>query len=205
LPYAALASVLSSVAAYLETLPAGADSYPECSTKASLLRNAVESRPLGPAVPLPPALRALVDHPPPVTAWVPEVLFNALMLAIREVHFDPSDVEGFLAWVYEQNRKILSTPLYRVLFFVVSPERLLVGMEKRWSSFRRGTEARLVRLGDRDVEIHVTSPPNLYAPQTVQGMAAALRATIDCAGAKRAAVEGTVKSSTEVVYRLRWS
>lgn len=197
--------MLSSVAAYLETLPAGADSYPECSIKASLLRNAVESRPLGPEVPLPPALRALLDHPPPVTAWVPEVLFNALMLAVREVHFGPSDLEGFLSWVYEQNRKILSTPLYRVLFLVVSPERLLVGMEKRWASFRRGTEAHIVRLGTHDVELHVTSPPNLHPLQTVQGMAAALRATITCAGARRAEVEGTLRSSTEVVYRLRWS
>lgn len=197
--------MLPSVAAYLETLPAGASSYPECSVKASLLRNAIESRPLGPEVPLPPELRALVDHPPPVTAWMPEVLFNALMLAIREVHFGPRDSEGFLTWVYEQNKKILSTPLYRILFLVVSPERLLVGMEKRWASFRRGTEAHVVRLGTHDIELHVRSPPNLYALQNVQGMAEALRAAVTCAGARRAEGQGTVKSSTEVVYRLRWS
>lgn len=197
--------MLPSVAAYLDLLPAGAASYPECSIKASLLRNAIESRPLGPEVPLPKELRALVEHPPPVTGWMPEVLFNALMIAIREVHFAPGDLDGFLAWVYAQNQKLLSTPLYRVLFSVVSPDRLLVGMEKRWSSFRRGTEAHIVRLGPRDVELVVRAPPNLYAVQSVQGMAAALRATITCAGAKDARVDGVLKTSTEVVYRMRWS
>ena len=34
----------------------------------------------------------------------------------------------------------------KVVFELVSPERLLVGMEKRWSSFRRGTTPSLVRL-----------------------------------------------------------
>ncbi|MFT3773971.1 MAG: DUF2378 family protein [Minicystis sp.] len=197
--------MLPSVASYLEKLPGGENAYPDCCVKASVVRHALEARTLGREVPLPPALRALVDRPPPVSVWVPEVLFNALMIAIREVHFAPGDLDGFLAWVYEQNKRLLSTPLYRMLFLVVSPERLLVGMEKRWASFRRGTEASLLRFGPNDVEIQVRSPPNLYAPQSVQGMATALRATIDCAGARGATVEGSLRSSTEVVYRLRWS
>jgi uncharacterized protein (TIGR02265 family) len=194
---------LHSVTAYLDTLPGGVDAHPDCCVKASLVRNAMGEKVLGPEVSLPAPVRALVDHPPPVTVWIPEVHFNVMMLAVREAHFGARDSD-YLAWVYEQNKKLLSTTLYRAIFLVVSPERLLVGFQKRWASFRQGTEVSHVRRAPREVELYVRAPPFLYAPPIVRGMTAALRAAITCAGAVDADVQGEVCSSTEVLYRLRW-
>jgi hypothetical protein len=193
---------LPLMASYLGALPDGPASHPQCSVKASVVRHAIESRPLGPGVRLPGDIRALVDQPPPVSAWVPEVHFNAVMLAIRDVHFDGG--EAFHAWVYEQNKRLFSTPLYRAIFLVLSPERLMRGMGQRWAAFRRGTTANARQRAPKDLELRVHAPPHLYDAATVGGMSAALRAAIACAGAVHPEVEASLLSPIEVVYRLRW-
>ncbi len=201
---ASMPAALPSVTSYLSRLPLGADSYPECMVKASLIHNAMASRPLGDDVPLPTAVRTLLAHLPPVSMWVPEVYFNILMLAILDVHFGTRDLIGYRDWVYTQNRKLFQTPLYRAVFLVVSPDRLLYGMEKRWESFRKGSMLRTRQQGPREVELHLTAPPSLYASVHVIGMSEALRAGIDAAGGKRSRVLGDLLSETEVCYRLMW-
>lgn len=197
-------AALPSVTGYLSRLPRGADSYPECMVKASLIHNAMASRPIGPEVSLPSSVRKLLEHLPPVSMWVPEVHFNILMLATLDVHFGTRDLNGYRDWVYIQNRKLFQTPLYRAVFLVISPERLLYGMEKRWESFRKGSLLRVVVQGPREVELHLTAPPCLYASVHVIGMSEALRAGIDAAGGKRARAIGELRSETEVCYRLMW-
>lgn len=192
-----------TIAAYLDALPRGVDSYPETCVKASLVRNAIEDRPLVRSVALPAAVRALVDAPPPVSVWVPEVHFHVIMNAIRDEHFGARTTE-FLAWVYEQNRKLFSGTLYRAIFLVVSPERLLNNMEKRWGSFRCGTTLTHKRLGANDLELNVTTPAHLYSPASLEGMSAALRAAIDAAGAKASTVTASSPSPTTNVFRIRW-
>lgn len=199
-----MGGALLSVQHYVSRLPRGADSYPECSVKASLLQNATASCPLGPEVELPPAVRALVDHPPPVSIWIPEVHFNVAMLAIFDTYFSRGSPGGFQEWVYSQNRKLFQTALYRAMFWVLSPPDLLHGLEKRWHSFRRGSELRCVKRSARDSELRLTVPPALYDTTSVMGLGAALRAGIDSAGARCSQVLGELVSPTEVVYRLSW-
>jgi hypothetical protein len=194
-----------SITSYLERLPAGVRSYPECLVKASVFRNALAVKPLGPEVALPEEVRALVDHPPPVSVWIPEVQFNVIILALRDAHFGADDLAGYLAWALDQNRRLLGTPLYRALFLLVSPERLLVGLEKRWGTFRRGTELRVHRQDPGEVELRLATPPFLHTALAAQSMATALHAAIERAGAKRAQVTGDVLSSTEVAYKLSWA
>lgn len=199
-----MSGALTSVRYYMSQLPRGAHSHPECSVKASLIHNATMSCPLGRDVELPPPVRDLVDHPPPVSIWIPEVHFNIVMLAIFDTYFARSGAGGFQEWVYSQNLKLFQTALYRALFWVMSPIHLLQGMERRWHSFRRGSELRYVSHAARDIELRLTVPPGLYVPICVMGMSAALRASIDSAGAKRSQVLGELLSPTEVVYRLTW-
>jgi len=94
------------------------------------------------------------------------LLVQGTLLAALDAHFGPDNVAGYLEWIYDRNRKLLSTMLYRALFFVLSPERLLFGVEKRWAFFRRGTTMAAQRCGPRDVELHVTSPPYLHNNMT---------------------------------------
>ena len=193
-----------SVATYLESLPNGVASYPECTVKASVLRSNLEDRPLGPDVPLPPEVRALVERPPPVSVWLPEVHVAVVMLAVREVHFGPPEFAGYLDWVFDRNRQFLSTTLYRAMFLLVSPERLLVGMQKRWASFRRGSEIRVTRQARSDIDLSIVGPPHLYPVPVLEGMGQALRAAITCAGAANARVDVAKLSPTEGRVRLAW-
>lgn len=193
----------ATIQSYLDALPRAEDSYPECSVKASLVRNAVADKPIPSHFALPPVVRALVDAPPPVSVWVSEVHFNVVMYAIREHHFG-GDRDAFLSWVYAQNRKLFDTTLYRAIFFVVSPERLLVNMEKRWGSFRTGTELRHRSLAPKHLELIVRAPANLYTLEVADGMSVAVRAAIDAAGANASVVTPSISSPTEVRFDIVW-
>lgn len=199
-----LRSALPTVASYLERLPGGIDAHPECQVKGSLVNDALWDNQVSKELPLPSAVRAIVEKPPPVSVWVPEVYLNVLMLAVLDARFGPDNVAGYLEWIYARNRKLLSTMLYRALFFVLSPERLLFGVEKRWAFFRRGTTIAALRRGPRDVELQVTSPPYLYNEMTAHGISAALRAGIDCAGAVDTRVGGELRSPCLMVFRVTW-
>jgi hypothetical protein len=196
---------LPSVARYLEKLPAGLASYPECLVKASVLRNSADPRVLGPEVPLPPEVRALLDHPPPVSVWVPEVHYTVIQLATHEVHFPGPDPQAFITWVHARNVQLLSTPLYRALFLVLSPERVLLGLEKRWGSFRRGTQLQVLRADSRTADLLLRTPPNLYAQVSVWAMGAALRAGMVAAGAKPARLEGELRGTDEIRFHAIWT
>lgn len=198
-----MSSTFPTVTAYLDALPAGVASHPQCMVKASLVRNAIESRPLGPDVPLPPPVRALVDAPPPVSVWVPEVHFNVVMQAVRDAHFDAQE-DRFLEWVYTQNRKLFAAPLYRAMFFLISPERLLVNLQRRWSSLRVGSTLEHEPLGPGLLRLRVTTPPRLYSMEVASGLATAVRAAIDAAGGKQAEVTPTLPSDTSVELLVRW-
>jgi hypothetical protein len=196
--------VPSSVNKYLDALPNGVASYPECVVKASVLRNTLASRPLGRDVELPAAVRAIVDDPPMVGEWIPEVHFNVVALAIREVHFNPRSLDDYLAWVFEQNHKLLGTPLYRVLFLLVSPERLLSGIEKRWSAFRRGSEIQIVNREKNTVQLRLRYPAFLHTTLSTHGMRVAFQAAMEHAGARQARVEAASTASTETVFTVTW-
>ena len=199
-----LRSRLPTVASYLERLPGGINAHPECQVKGSIVNDALWGTKFAKELPLPPVVRSMVEHPPPASVWVPEVYLNVMMLAALDAHFGPDNVAAYLEWIYDRNRKLLSTMLYRALFFVLSPERLLSGVEKRWAFFRRGTTMAAQHCGPREVELHVTSPPYLHTNMTVHGISAALHAAIDCAGAVGARVEGELRSPCLVVYRVTW-
>src|SRR5262245_41883343 len=129
------------LAAYLERLPYGVESYATCRAKASVYLDALSSRPLSPKPgELPEPIERLIRERASYNEWIPEVCQNSILLAIADTHFADRSADEFQEWVYGRNQRLFAKPLYRVLFFVLSPERLLVGAERRWSAFRRGTK-----------------------------------------------------------------
>jgi hypothetical protein len=86
---------------YLERLPLGVDSHPECEVKASVLRDVLATRSLGDVLDaLPVPVRELVTDPPPINAWIREVHALVAMLAIRDRHFAPgaAGLEEYEKW-----------------------------------------------------------------------------------------------------------
>jgi len=186
---------------YLAALPNGLASYPDVVAKAAVLRDTLSE---GTPPELPPELERWRVDPPGVSAWIPEVHFNALMTAIWDHRFAP-DRARYDRWVHDRNLRLLGTPLYRVLFMVVSPERLLIGAEKRWSAFRRGSSLRVLERDRHSAAIALSYPPHLQTELSVGGLGSALRAALELAGAKKVVVESGPLGETETRYQARWA
>ncbi|MCZ7677693.1 MAG: hypothetical protein M5U28_02505 [Sandaracinaceae bacterium] len=151
-----------SAAAYLARLPEGLASHPQCVVKASVLRDVADARPLGPddLAALPGPVAQLVREPPPVSSWVPEVHALVAMIAIRDRHFAPGEIglSAYEEWTYERNKKLLARPLYRALFLLLSPERLLRNVGNRWAMFRRGSRLELVERSASSATVRLSFP-----------------------------------------------
>lgn len=190
---------------FVEALPHGLDSYPDALAKAAILRHALSDVRLPEPDALPPALARLITDRPALTAWVPEVHFNAMMLAIYDCEFAANGgLARYERWAHERNRKLLRSPLYRILFLVVSPDRLLRGAEKRWSAFRRGTTLHVVEHTDTSAKLTFHYPPKLQTELSMLGLAIALRAALETAGAKHVVVTAGQLGDEQTDVHLRW-
>lgn len=195
-----------SVHDYLERLPDGLDSYPQCVAKASLLSHALESRPISPppgSVPEP--VQRLIEQPPPVSAWIPEVTFNAAVLAIYDEVFGGTDSKGFEDWVCDMNRQLFASPLYRVLFAFVSPSRLVSLSTSRWSAFHRGSTLTLLEARRDSSRIRLEFPPRLFGRVMLVGFTAGVRAAAMVAGARDASGELGEITDTFAEYTVQWT
>jgi hypothetical protein len=193
-------------AAYIAALPKGLESYPECEVKGSVVREIVEHFDRSLLRSLPPSLRALVEAPPPVSAWVHEVPVNALILLSSErLTRQTGDRNAMNQRAFETTKRLLSTPLYKILFWLVSPERLIVGADKRWGALRRGTRIDVHAHDARSAKIRAHFPPKHYNERLLSIRAESIRASILCAGAQRATVTVQLSSPSSADFDCAWS
>jgi hypothetical protein len=170
--------------------------------KGSVLRQLVESSPVPiPLDELTPTLRELVSSPPLPSQWVSEVQFNTLMLAHEDVYPKPA----FREWVYARNRKLFNSSLYRILFLVVSPERLVSQMSSRWGAFRRGTELVVVDSTPKHFIVDVRYPSFLYDSHVIANLKVAATAALDAAGGHDPRVSYGDIGETRTRFDIRWA
>lgn len=189
------------VATYLASLPAGLDSYPECTAKVALARAFVERLERAfPVSSLDAGLRASVDQP--VSAWMSEAASTAVFLAARPMF--KSD-EEFLRWVADGDRELLSSPLYRALFWLVGPTRVLRTGAERWARFHRGTTLRIEDAQAGEVRARLTFPRGLFPPLAIEAYARSFQIALELAGASPCTC--TVESHTplDATFVARWS
>lgn len=168
------ATQLPATAAYLAALPAGLASHPECQAKASLYRAFVGERaPPG----LPDELVDLMQHPRPVTAWIPEVHSHALLLAHYDMH--GHDHASFARFTYDSQTELWNSKLYAFLMKLVSPARLIASAGQRWAQFHRGSELTANELGPYEGELVLRHPSGLYDEISLIGLTEGLRAVLD--------------------------
>lgn len=141
-----------------------------------------------------------------MSLWLPEVHFKAAMLALKDAHFPgPAGRAAYRQWTFDLAARLFRAPLYRVMFLVLSPARLLRGYEARWHTFHRGgVEMRVVGSTDRSVRMRVTSPPHLYCEYGLIGLSTSIAAALDAAGGKNVRVEAAALSSGEAEIDGRW-
>lgn len=195
------ASVFPHTARYIAALPKGLASYPQCLVKGAVLRGFLETSPaLLKTDGLDEELRHLIEAPPLPNEWFSEVHFNALMTS----HEERLPSASYDDWVYRRNRRLLESPLYRMLFLVMSPERLFTGMPRRWGAFRRGSEMSIVEHGGGHALIEVRFPAKLHDARTLRNLCIACRAACDAAGARGTDSALTLVEPTRGRVSIRW-
>ncbi len=198
------APTFSRLHAYIEHLPKGLDSYPNTHIKASLYVHSLAEKPLAAFVrSLPPQVVELVEQPLLVSSWARSVHVQALFLAIADA-YELRD-EAFQVWALRSQRSLLSSPIYRAIAALASPNLLLSGAEKRWSSFHRDTDIQVHAEGPGRALVRLMFPPHLYAPTNLAGIAGGIGAVVELSRARGCAVHLALRSSTEATFRVRWS
>jgi hypothetical protein len=201
-------SDLPSVTAYLSGLPHGIDSYPRAMVKGSVVRMTMGEwdfpSMLAPGA-LPEPVETLVRHPPGVSSWVPEVHHAVVVSAVFDARFrDAGGLGAFESWVRDGNRRLLRGPLYRVMFVVLSPSRVLSGAQQRWATFHRGSLLTVVKREERVVVARLTYPPHLFGDLSLRAFAGAFQAALESAGAKSPRVTTQVESPGAALYDAHW-
>lgn len=191
-----------SVAKYLERIPGGLAAYPHCIAKASLLRSVLQDFAIDRLAPgLPSVLADLVRNPPHSGHWIPEVQFRAIMRAILDEYF--GDPAKFVAWTYSAQQRLLGGPLYRMLFVLMTPERIARVAHSRWGSFHRGSQIDF-EIFSRHGIVTLVHPPHCYALLDHESTMAGFRVAIELAGGRQ--VESTLIEcgATTARSRLSW-
>ena len=189
---------------YLEGLPRGLDSYPDCTQKASVYRQAFGRRFASVLAPrLPATLGRLLTEPEPITAWIPEVYGNALFVALYETSYGDEE-EAFLRDGRETGRRLFKGPLYKVLMVVASPALIIRRANAGWTALHRGIALDAGLTGDHTASARVTFPRNLVPRVVALTYASAFHAALEAAGGKRVACALASHTAEHAQYDLVW-
>ncbi len=194
-------------AAYIESLPGGLASFPECRMNHHVLEHVTTDFPgLGDRERLPPLLADFfaghVDGD-----WLNETVGNAVYLMIRDQCF--RDDLSFQEWNQKNIDRLIRNPLFRAIMVLLSPALVVIGAGKRWSSFHLGTTMKTEPVGQSADRLHVRAelsfPAGLYSPLILQLHCSTFLAALVAARARQPEVHlGDVKSGS-AEYLASWS
>lgn len=187
---------------YLERLPDGWASFPECTAKSVLFSKlVVHAR----SEWLPPELVQRLEHPMLPTTWAPEVEQVALMLAIYDhrVH-SRADEARFHEEMVELNLELFRSPSYAPLVANAAPGRLIRMMSESWQLFHRGSTLTLRESHADRVWIDFRFPSLLFPEATVRTRMSSLRGALLAATAEGVQVDYSYESPGHVVYEASW-
>jgi hypothetical protein len=189
-------------------LPSGLDSYPQATVKGSVIRAMfpdTERSRFPPRGLIPAPAEEHIHLPPAVTDWIPETHQSALIGAVFDTRFrGAGGLPAFDAWAIERNRALLRGPLYRIMFLVLSPERILSGAQERWGAFHRGSQISVVTREPRSTVARLAHASNLFSEHAIRWFACSFQVAVEAGGAKNARVEAEVESATSTRFHAAW-
>lgn len=193
-----------SAAAYLRALPGGLDAYPEAQCVTDVVLTLFEDFPaLRDMDSASPRITELLRKPYKSGNWMLEAEANTILLMARDTHFRGD--AAYLAWSEEMVRKVYDRPLYRVLMRILSPTLMVMGAQKRWSAFRRGTQFSVEKRGDRAYTLLLGFPQDLFNQLHLDAFGISFRVALEFAGAKDVQVPLTDSSRESGTFGLSWS
>lgn len=192
-----------TLAQYLARLPAGLDAFPECKIRGSLVQSMLQSKPIAdPHGALPDALVELIEHPPVATAWLPQVHGRAILRVIYDEHFRSE--AAMARWAYDAQKRLFSGPLYRILFWGISPERLMKMAVNRYEHFHVGVSMTLLP-GPRGGAVMLRFPERMFEPFDHKATLEGFRAALELAGAREVHSDVAQHGATEARLVIDWT
>jgi hypothetical protein len=156
-----LAERFPRLAAYVDSLPDGIDSFPECRAKASLVHFGTKRLPVNfPTKGLPERIERHLRDPRLVTDWISEVDYNAATLALWDGHGIDDDA-ACEAW-YDVTHALRTSRVYRLLLEFVSPGRVVRGAPVIWQQFHRGTTLNVTDETAESTIFELVTPARLF-------------------------------------------
>jgi hypothetical protein len=193
---------LPHTAAYFRGLPNGLESYPNCQVRADVAAEILRLFP------------QILEHPgisPEVVKtirdslakkdWMPDVQGVVARLLVRDIACETD--EEYLDWSYRVAGELFKRQIFKVLMYVLSPTLVLLGTEKRWGTFRRGTMLKS-RVDNHSAITELAFPTNLYTPVVLSGFGEAFRASLAAARATDPRVELVEATSERACWSVRW-
>lgn len=188
---------------YVAALPQGLDSYPQHTIKAAFARTLLDEL-SEPPRDLPGPIGALVDSPPVISARIPEVHHQALLLGVEEQVFD-GNTSAFLDSMLHMQRRLLNRKIYAPLLQLVDAPRLFKYAARRWNNFHRGTTLQVVNIISNEARISISHPQGLFSSLGREALAGGFRVAIEAGRSHEAEVVVIEASDERTDFRGRWS
>lgn len=189
------------VSLYERSLPEGLSSHPQCLSKGTLFRNAVQVTPFDP-IGLPPTVAALIRQPPPPNVWLPAVLYDAVMLAVVDARMESDD--AFLEWTYGRTLELARSPMYRILTKVASPSVFLRGAARAHGLLQKGSELKVVSTTSGAATAVVEHPPFLHGRLLSVANCPAFQAILEECGGRDVEVHMVEHDARGARYECTW-
>lgn len=190
---------------YLAQFDEGALAHPDFCVKAAVVR--AVSTPIDPAAiaaEIGDAFDALRILDAPNSSWIPEVQATAIYMAGRDIAFDSDD--AFVEDAHIKNKRLLNSPLYRGLFFIMTKERIVkmgstaFGMMHKGIQLKTHADAKRVSEGG---DWDLISPPHLVPDLIARCYGTAFVVAAEIAGLPPMAANVTTISPTTLRITLR--
>jgi hypothetical protein len=197
--------------AYLDRLPHGTASYPECTVRASIYepwRNALPPFDLRTTSEVFSPAFATYLRSGPSDDWIPEV-WASVLLELWFVHVCERDEGRCRARLRRGNREVFDGPLYRAVVRVFSPSLVIMGMARTWNLTRRGSGAKAT-MGPRSAsprtgEVVLSHPPWLFSERQLVGFEEGFMAVGDILQVPDPRVRRPSAGEVETSFRLEWT
>lgn len=187
--------------AYVNSLPDGFQSFPECQGKASLFAIALQLQPVTNLPPgVPPHLQKYFDTKLPPNQWVPELDYCLFSLLMAEIHnWDNVGMRRFWNRVMDH---INNSAMYGLLFRFLSARMLVTTVASRWSSFHKGTTCVAEKTAEGLV-ITLGWPAGLFPELIVHGYLGVFDSLAAHSRLFKGSVELLASTSTSARYLMR--
>ncbi len=191
-PYVTLTS-------YYERLPNGWASFPESQVQGWLAARLRERSALEAIDGMPARLNPelLAGHLASASAseWIPEIAHVALLLAIRDASYAPTDRgrDDFLEWMTQLNRELFARPAISATI-MVSTANVVAQVPVVWEMFHRGTPMVTISQAETAATVALDHPVGLFHALSVETQRRAFALALAQGGAVRA----TVNARTEI-------